>query len=489
ETSDGGQTWEPRSFSNLDAEEEISYRFQVVSFKDGEGWVLGKPTLLLHTKDGGKSWERIPLSPKLPGEPTGILALGPNQAEMITSSGAVYTTENAGRNWKAQVKETIDATLNRISSSGVSGASYFTGSIVNEQRDSDGSYLAVSSRGNFFLTWQPGQEFWIPHNRGTPRRIQNMGFVRGDIKNGVWMTLNGGKLLVSEKADLSSEEFPFNEAAIKTGGYGITDVAWRNDNEVWAVGGSNTMFYSTDNGKNFSFDKSANDIPGNLYNVKFFPEFGNAGWALGSGGLLLNLQQPTKYIQKKQASVSTRLNLSKHRFQHISTSRFSLPSASMEVNIDQLAINILPNSCLRTGPNSWSVRSLGASLIDPDVAHDRGRALPAAVAAAPSAEPSHVRTRHRHDVAHDAPTLLGHGRVGVQVEEVLMEAQTVDRLILTLRLDGNEVRRHEGPVRLVIAVRDGGEELLICLKDVPVGEARRHLSRRNGVVVVRSRQR
>lgn len=288
ETNDGGATWEPRSFSNLDAEEEITYRFQVVSFKDGEGWVLGKPTLLLHTKDAGKNWERIPLSPKLPGEPTGILAKGPNQAEMITSSGAVYTTENAGRNWKAQVKETIDATLNRISSSGVSGASYFTGSIVNEQRDSQGAYLAVSSRGNFFLTWEPGQDFWIPHNRGTPRRIQNMGFVRGDIKNGTWMTLNGGKLLVSsDGVDLNSEEFPFKEANIKTGGYGITDVAWRDDNEVWAVGGSNTMFVSKDNGKNFAFDKSANDIPGNLYNVKFFSEFDNAGWALGSNGLLL----------------------------------------------------------------------------------------------------------------------------------------------------------------------------------------------------------
>ncbi|KAL7542517.1 hypothetical protein ACHAXR_011847 [Thalassiosira sp. AJA248-18] len=294
ETNDGGETWEPRSFSNLDAEEEITYRFQVVSFKDGEGWVLGKPTLLLHTKDNGKSWERIPLSPKLPGEPTGILAKGPNQAEMITSSGAVYTTENAGRNWKAQVKETIDATLNRISSSGVSGASYFTGSIVNEQRDSKGSYLAVSSRGNFFLTWEPGQEFWIPHNRGTPRRIQNMGFVRGDINNGVWMTLNGGKLLTSAPGvDLNSEEFPFIEANIKTGGYGITDVAWRNDDEVWAVGGSNTMYVSKDNGKNFVFDKSANDIPGNLYNVKFFPEFNNAGWALGSSGLLL------KYVGEK----------------------------------------------------------------------------------------------------------------------------------------------------------------------------------------------
>jgi len=289
ETNDGGKTWEPRSFSNLDAEEEITYRFQVVSFKDGEGWVLGKPTLLLHTNDDGKSWERIPLSPKLPGEPTSILATGKGKAEMTTSSGAVYTTENAGRNWKAQVKETIDATLNRISSSGVSGASYFSGSIINQVRDDDGAYLAVSSRGNFFLTWEPGQDFWIPHNRGTPRRIQSMGFVEGDIHKGLWMTLNGGKLLISpEEVDLSKDSFNFNEADIKTGGYGITDVAWRNDKEVWAVGGSNTMYVSTDGGKKFSFDKSANDIPGNLYNVKFFKEYGNMGWALGSNGLLLS---------------------------------------------------------------------------------------------------------------------------------------------------------------------------------------------------------
>lgn len=289
ETNDGGKTWEPRAFSNLDAEEEISYRFQVVSFKDGEGWVLGKPTLMLHTKDGGKSWERIPLSPKLPGEPTSILALGPSKAEMTTSSGAVYVTENAGRNWKAQVKETIDATLNRISSSGVSGASYYSGQIINQVRDDDGAYLAVSSRGNFFLTWEPGQDFWIPHNRGTPRRIQSMGFVDGDIKKGLWMTLNGGKLLVSpDTVDLNSETFNFNEADIKTGGYGITDVAWRNGKEVWAVGGSNTMYVSFDGGKKFAFDKSANGIPGNLYNVRFFKEYGNMGWALGSNGVLLN---------------------------------------------------------------------------------------------------------------------------------------------------------------------------------------------------------
>eukprot|EP00536_Pseudo-nitzschia_multiseries_P017160 jgi/Psemu1/314068/fgenesh1_kg.1404_\ len=265
ETNDGGETWEPRSFSNLDAEEEVTYRFTVSSFTDGEGWVLGKPTLMLHTKDAGKTWERIPLSPKLPGEPTSITSLGPGKAEMTTSVGAVYVTENAGRNWKAQVKETIDATLNRISSSGVSGASYFTGSIISQIRDDDGAY-------------------WL----GTPRRIQNMGFVEGDINKGVWMTLNGGKLLICDsEPDLKADTFDFKEANIKTGGFGITDVAWRNKKEVWAVGGSNTMYVSTDGGKNFSFDKSANNIPGNLYNVKFFKEFGNKGFALGSNGLLL----------------------------------------------------------------------------------------------------------------------------------------------------------------------------------------------------------
>ena len=110
-----------------------------MSFKDNEGWVIGKPAILLHTADGGKTWERVPLSPKLPGEPSSVKAFGANKAEMTTTAGAVYVTTNAGRNWKAQVKETIDATLNRISSSGVSGASYFTGNIISVVRDVSGA--------------------------------------------------------------------------------------------------------------------------------------------------------------------------------------------------------------------------------------------------------------------------------------------------------------------------------------------------------------
>jgi photosystem II stability/assembly factor-like uncharacterized protein len=288
ETLDGGRSWKPRVFANLDEEEEVGYRFEKVSFKGGEGWVVGKPSVLLHTTDSGKSWERIPLSPKLPGEPSGVTALGSSKAEMTTSTGAIYTTTNAGRNWKAEVKESIDATLNRVSSSGVSGASYYSGSVGNIKRAADGSYLSVASRGNFYLTWKPGDDFWLPHNRGTPRRITAMGYVGNNAANGVWMTLNGGQMAIAGASANTDVEPEFSGVKVDSGGYGILDCDYRTPQEAWAVGGGGTMYRSTDGGKTFKFDASADRIPGNLYTVKFFDD--KTGFALGSDGVLMRYQ-------------------------------------------------------------------------------------------------------------------------------------------------------------------------------------------------------
>lgn len=67
ETKDGGQTWAPRSIPAAE-DEDFNYRFNAISFKGKEGWIVGKPAILLHTSDAGDSWERIPLSAQLPGD-------------------------------------------------------------------------------------------------------------------------------------------------------------------------------------------------------------------------------------------------------------------------------------------------------------------------------------------------------------------------------------------------------------------------------------
>jgi photosystem II stability/assembly factor-like uncharacterized protein len=113
-----------------------------------------------------------------------------------------------------------------------------------------------------------------------------MGFIQDDVSKGLWMTLNGGLLQFSgQKFDLNDETPEFEQVAIKTGGYGIIDLGWKDATEVWAVGGGGTMYVSRDGGKTFKFDNSADDIPGNLYQVKFFDD--KTGFVLGSDGAFL----------------------------------------------------------------------------------------------------------------------------------------------------------------------------------------------------------
>ena len=138
-----GRRAEDAPLPRLLAEEGFNYRFNSVSFNGQEGWIVGKPAILLHTKNGGESWERIPLSAKLPGTPVRIVAgSGEGQAEMVTDAGAIYTTDNTAYTWRAAVEETVDATLNRTVSSGISGASYYEGSFSGVTRGPD-----VSRRG------------------------------------------------------------------------------------------------------------------------------------------------------------------------------------------------------------------------------------------------------------------------------------------------------------------------------------------------------
>ena len=257
ETTDGGETWSQRTLE-LDDQQ---FSFTSVSFFGDEGWVSGQPAILLHTLDSGETWQRLPLSEKLPGRPFMITALGPDEAELATDVGAIYRTKDGGKNWKALVLGAV-------------------GVVRNMSRDTNGSYAAVSSRGNFYSTWKPGELDWQPYNRQSSRRLQNIGF---DATGGLWVLERGGQIQFSPTGKDEDWQEPINPEFATS--WGLLDAAYRTPEELWVTGGSANLLLSLDGGTSWYRDSEVGDVPSNFYRVVFnTPE---QGFVLGQRGYLL----------------------------------------------------------------------------------------------------------------------------------------------------------------------------------------------------------
>jgi photosystem II stability/assembly factor-like uncharacterized protein len=257
ESTDGGETWRVRELALGDQ----PYTFTSVDFSGQEGWVAGTPSVLLHTPDGGETWENVPLSKELPGTPFLVTAVGAKSLELATDIGAIYRSEDGGRTWKALVQGAVGVVRNMV-------------------RSEDGRYVAVSSRGNFYSTWAPGQDQWIPHNRQNSRRLQNMGF---DKEGKLWVIARGGQVRFSN----SRASDDFSEALSPEFGtsWGLLDMAFRNTDEVWVTGGGGNLLCSFDGGQTWFKDVSVGDVPSNFYRVKFLGE--DKGFILGQQGTIL----------------------------------------------------------------------------------------------------------------------------------------------------------------------------------------------------------
>lgn len=265
ETTDGGASWEPRSLDL--GEQQVS--LVGVSFAGQEGWVAGQPNVVLRTTDGGQTWQNVPLSEKLPGKPFLITAIGPNEAELATDVGAIYRTKDGGKNWKALVLGAV-------------------GVVRNMSRGTDGSYAAVSSRGNFYSTWHPGELEWQPYNRQSSRRLQNIGF---DPNGGLWVLERGGQMQFSPTGKDEDWQDPVTPELATS--WGLLDAAYRMPDELWVTGGGGNLLLSQDGGETWYRDAAVNDVPSNLYRIVFNGP--NQGFILGQNGYLL------RYLGEAQA--------------------------------------------------------------------------------------------------------------------------------------------------------------------------------------------
>jgi photosystem II stability/assembly factor-like uncharacterized protein len=272
ETKDGGTTWQPLKLE-LD---DQRYRFNTVSFAGKEGWIAGEPALLLHTTDEGRSWSRIQLSENLPGNPVSIVALGQNTVEIATDVGAIYKTTDGGQNWKAQVEQAV-------------------GVVRNIERSTDGKYVAVSAKGNFYSTWEPGLNAWVPHNRNSSRRVENMGFA----ENGqVWMLARGGQVQFTDPANPDEWQKAQNPELATS--WGLLDLAYRTPDEVWISGGSGNLLRSSDGGKTWEKDRDVEEVPANFYKIVFLNQ--EKGFVIGDRGVLLKYNPNIAAANKSEAA-------------------------------------------------------------------------------------------------------------------------------------------------------------------------------------------
>ncbi|KAL3510255.1 hypothetical protein ACH5RR_029656 [Cinchona calisaya] len=92
-------------------------------------------------------------------------------------------------------------------------------SAVNRSRK--GNYVAILSLGNIYLTWEPGQPYWQPHNRNVARRIQSMGW-RTD--GGLRLLVRGAGLYLSKGTGITEV---FDEVAVQSRGFGVLAVGYR----------------------------------------------------------------------------------------------------------------------------------------------------------------------------------------------------------------------------------------------------------------------
>lgn len=96
-TADGGKTWEKQGTG-------VNYTLTSVSFVDEKnGWAVGDQGTIIHTSDGGKTWEKqkSPVTYFL----MGVSFATKNQGWIVTERTNILHTEDGGKTWAVQFKD------------------------------------------------------------------------------------------------------------------------------------------------------------------------------------------------------------------------------------------------------------------------------------------------------------------------------------------------------------------------------------------------
>lgn len=264
-TNDGGGTWEIQKRPSDDTIRDLIF------FDQKEGLALCERNIflmrsmsevrsyLLHTADGGTTWDRVDLEGNdSDARFTRLVPGGEGRLWLVGEAGALYVTTDRGRTWKRQVSPTRYLLLG--------------GAFLNANQG-----WLVGGGGSVLRTIDGGLSWRTIVMRNAPgARFEAIAFANA---NRGWVVGNGGRIFAT--GDGGRNWNPQNSGT----GADLSDVKFLDAMEGWVVGAEGTLLHTTDSGAHWTSVGSGTAHP--LERLALLDR--THAWTVGLGGTILSI--------------------------------------------------------------------------------------------------------------------------------------------------------------------------------------------------------
>lgn len=238
-TADGGKTWEKQESGTE------NHLFTVYFADTQNGWAAGDLMTLIHTSDGGKTWEPQEVEEILEENIfaseviyNGLYFHDAYEGWMVGEFGTIYHTTDGGKNWKHQSCDLLQPDVGEDAWEMPKLTIY---DIYFTDRNR-GFILGVD--GTLLKTEDGGKE-WKKVNSATELSLYSISVV-GDM---CWAVGNRGTYI---KSTDGGETWTSKDGAIHTKGW-LTSVTFVDEKTGWVVGKSGAVFKTVDGGESWDW--------------------------------------------------------------------------------------------------------------------------------------------------------------------------------------------------------------------------------------------